>query len=66
MIETLTKEQIALQREQEARTFVGRNGEKYVCHHATTGEKKYFEGTLYHSGIPDLVLISYMTAAPLY
>lgn len=52
------------QKEQEARTFVGRNGEDYVCNHATKGEKKYFEGTIYNNGIPDLVFLSYMTAIP--
>ena len=62
MVTVLTEEQIALQKEQEARSFIGRNGLQYVRELATEEEKKYFEGTLYHSGIPILSLLSYLTS----
>lgn len=58
MAATLTKEQIALHKQQEARTFIGKNGVKYVQELATENEKKHFEGTLYHRGIPIYSLIS--------
>ena len=58
----LTEEQITLQKQQEARNFVGRNGPEYVQNFATEEEKKYFEGILYKSGIPILTLISYLSS----
>lgn len=62
MVTVLTEEQIALQKEQEARSFIGRNGLQYVRELATEEEKKYFEGPLYHSGIPILSLLSYLSS----
>ena len=58
----LTEEQIALQKQQEARNFVGKNGPAYVQDFATEEERKHFEGILYHSGIPILTLISYIAS----
>lgn len=58
----LTEEQIALQKQQEARNFVGRHGPAYVQDFATEEERQYFEGVLYHSGIPILTLISYIAS----
>lgn len=62
MVVVLTEEQIALQKEQEARNFVGKNGPSYVQNFATEEEKKHFEGTLYRGGIPELTLLSYMAS----
>ena len=58
----LTEEQITLQKQQEARNFVGRNGPAYVQDFATDEEKQHFEGVLYRSGIPILTLISYLSS----
>ena len=58
MVLVLTEEQIALHKQQEARTFIRKNGIKYVQDFATENEKKHFEGTLYHRGIPIYSLIS--------
>ncbi len=48
------------QREREAKTFIEKKGSKYVDSLASPEEKKYFEGTVYKNGLPDLVFISYM------
>ena len=52
-----------VQREQEARSFVEKNGPKYVLNFATEEEKKHFEGILYRRGIPILALISYTASS---
>lgn len=49
-----------VQKEQEAKTFIRKKGKSYVDYLATPEEKKYFEGTIYKNGMPDLVFISYM------
>lgn len=59
----MAEEQKNVHKEQEARNFVGRNGEEYVRNLATNGEKAYFEGTIYKNGLPDLVFLSYMTSS---
>lgn len=48
----------ASKEKQEARYFVGKKGPNYVIRFATKEEKRYFEGNIYHNGIPDLSLIS--------
>ena len=56
----LVREELNLQREQEARSFVGKNGLNYVSNFATDKEKKHFEGILYKNGNLDLTFISYL------
>lgn len=58
----LLVEDISLHKQQEARNFVGKKGIGYVESFATKEEKQYFEGSIYHGGIPDLSLISYMAS----
>lgn len=60
MKNTTSEEQLVLQKYQEARNFVAKTGPEYVQKLATKEEKKYFEGVIYHSGIPILALISYL------
>lgn len=58
----LLLEDMSLHKQQEARNFVGKKGIRYVESLATKEEKQYFEGSIYHSGVPDLSLISYMAS----
>lgn len=46
------------QKQQEARNFLGRKGLIYILTLSTKEEKKYFEGSIYNSGIPDSTFIS--------
>jgi len=62
MVTNLSKEQIALHKEQEARTFIAKKGPHYVQELATKEEREYFDNTLYCGGIPILTLISYLSA----
>lgn len=48
----------AAKEKQEALFFVGKKGPNYVIRFATKEEKRYFEGNIYHNGIPDVPLIS--------
>lgn len=57
MGQTSKEEQKALQRQQEAQSFIGKKGPNYVLSFATKEEKGYFEGKIYHHGIPDLDFI---------
>lgn len=54
----------AAKEKQEARCFVGKKGPNYVLLLATKEEKRYFEGNIYHNGVPDLSFISSL-ASPL-
>ena len=58
MAENLEK----LQKEQEARSFVGKNGTEYVQNLATSEEREHFEGILYQNGNVDLSILSYMSS----
>lgn len=62
MAKVTNEEALLLQRKQEARNFVGKNGPEYVQNLATEKERKYFEGILYYGGIPILALLSYMSS----
>lgn len=59
----MVTKQEELQKQQEARNFIGRKGTLYVNSLATEEERKYFEGILYCSGIPILSFISYMASS---
>lgn len=49
---------VTVQKQQEARSFIGRNGLNYVQNFASEKEKKHFEGVIYRNGIPVLTLLS--------
>ena len=62
MVQVVNEDATALQKQQEARNFVGKNGPEYVQKFATEEEKKHFEGILYSAGIPVLALLSYLAS----
>lgn len=49
---------VTIQKQQEARSFIGRNGLHYVQNFASEKEKKHFEGIIYINGILTLDFLS--------
>ena len=49
---------VTVQKQQEARSFIGRNGLNYVQNFASEKEKKHFEGIIYINGILTLEFLS--------
>lgn len=58
-------EVLNVQKMQEVRNFVGKNGVFYVLNLATKSERNYFEGYIYNNGIVDSKFLSRITNSAL-
>ena len=62
MLKVQVENQAKVDEFSEVRNFLGKKGPEYARTSATTEEKKHFEGSIYHAGVPDLAFISYITS----